>query len=130
MRRYLLPLLLVCTPPEAVAGETTFVIGSRPWNFPQRSREHHLSMQLAGPDYARGTQGAGSAAPTAGSSYPGLPIISNSYAIGNWIQVDMNLAAGAEGLIMIENHQTNDGNQQSLSDVLGEIIDTLQQNKR
>lgn len=117
-----------------MAGETTFVIGARPWNFQPRSREHHLSMQMSGPDAleraaASFAGGPGSGAPgTPGyPGAPGYPITSNSYAIGNWIQVDMNLGDGSEGLIMIENHQTNNGDQQSVSNVLGELMTAYQQ---
>lgn len=122
-------ILLLCACVTAgtgcLAGETTFVVGARPWNFQPRSREHHLNLQMAGPDATSrqaGTVGGGVAP---GPS--GYPIASNSYAIGNWIQVDMHLGDGSEGLIMIENHQTSNGDQQAVSDVLGELIDTYQQ---
>jgi hypothetical protein len=79
-------------------------------------------MHMRGPDAMRSTPGntSGQAA-TAGYSN-----ISNSYAIGNWVQVDMILGDGSEGLIMIENDQTNSGDQQSVSDILGEVIETYQ----
>ena len=106
-----------------MAGETTFVIGARPWNFQARSRENHLSMQMRGREaLQRGPMENGG-----GPRHPGYPIISNSYAIGNWIQVDMHLGDGSEGLIMIENHQTNNGDQQSVSNVLGELMSAYQQ---
>lgn len=108
-----------------MAGETTFVIGARPWNFQPRSREHHLNMQLTGPDAL--ARGAGSFPGGGGPGFPGYPITSNSYAVGNWIQVEMHLGDGSEGLIMIENDQTNNGDQQSLSDVMGELINAYQQ---
>lgn len=108
-----------------IAGETTFVIGARPWNFQPRSRENHLNLQMNGPDALR--QGGAEIGVGVGPGYPGYPIISNSYAIGNWIQVDMDLGDGSEGLIMIENHQTNNGDQQSVSDVMGELIDAYQE---
>ena len=109
-------------PLDALAGETTFVVGSRPWNFSQRSRENHLTMHMRGPDGMRASEGgvAGQSA-AAGPGY-----VSNSYAIGNWVQVDMVLGDGSEGLIMIENDQTNKGDQQSVSDILGELIETYQ----
>ncbi|MBD3677386.1 MAG: hypothetical protein HUJ27_03185 [Rhodobacteraceae bacterium] len=114
-----LACIALVLPIEAVAGETTFVIGARPWNFDQRSRSNHLNMQMMGPDGSgQGFGGAG--------GYPGFPAVSNAYAIGNWLQVEMTLAEGAEGLIMIENHQTSLGDQQAVSDVMGEIIDTYQ----
>lgn len=115
--------IMLMLPLEVLAGETTFVIGARPWNFDQRSRANHLNMQMMGPD------GAGQSFGGAGG-YPGMPAISNAYAIGNWLQVEMHLAEGAEGLIMIENHQTSEGDQQAVSDVLGEIIDTYQADDR
>ncbi len=40
----------------------------------------------------------------------------------------MILGDGSEGLIMIENDQTNNGDQQSISDILGELIETYQSN--
>ena len=106
---------------SSFAGETTFVTGARPWNFQPRSREYSLQMQTAGPDNAaRSAQGS----PFGGMGYP---IQSNSYAIGNWIQVEMTLAEGAEGLIMIENHQTNSGDQSSVSDVLNDLIESYEE---
>lgn len=110
--------ILLLLPLDAFAGETTFVTGARPWNFAQRSRESHLTMQLRGPEGMRVIQGGQTAA---GPGY-----ISNSYAIGNWVQVEMLLGDGSEGLIMIENDQTNAGDQQSVSDILGELIETYQ----
>jgi hypothetical protein len=108
-----------------MAGETTFVIGARPWNFQPRSRENHLSLQMSGPDALR--RGPMENGGGMGAGHPGFPIISNSYAIGNWIQVDMLLGDGSEGLIMIENHQTNNGDQQSVSDVMGDLIKAYQE---
>ncbi|MBS1302701.1 hypothetical protein [Loktanella sp. SALINAS62] len=109
-------------PLEAVAGETPFVIGSRPWNFAPRSRENHLTLHMRGPDAMRATKG--DADGPSGASGPGY--VSNSYAIGNWVQVYMTLGDGSEGLIMIENDQTNNGKQQSVSDILGDLIKTYQ----
>lgn len=125
MKNAALICLCLFAPLEALGAETTGVIGSTPWDFEPRSREHHLAMQLQGPGSGQvgGFPGQGGI-----SGYPGYPIYSNSYAIGNWIQVDMNLGDGSEGMIMIENHQTNDGNQQSTSDVLGDLIEILQSN--
>lgn len=122
MKRIAPLALCLLSPLDALAGETTFVTGSRPWNFSQRSKETHLSMHMRGPDAMRG-QGAGipGQAGPAGAGY-----VSNSYAIGNWVQVDMILGDGSEGLIMIENDQTNQGDQQSVSDILGEVIETYQ----
>ncbi len=114
--------IFLLLPLQAFAGETTFVVGSRPWNFSQRSRENHLTMHMRGPEAMRATQeGPGGQAAAAGPGY-----VSNSYAIGNWVQVDMVLGDGSEGLIMIENDQTNNGDQQSVSDILGELIETYQ----
>lgn len=113
---------------SCMAGETTFVIGARPWNFQPRSREHHLTMQMGGPDALErgGAAFAGGTGPGIPGA-PGYPVTSNSYAIGNWIQVEMHLGDGSEGLIMIENHQTNNGDQQSVSNVLGELMTAYQQ---
>lgn len=107
-------------PLYAFAGETTFVTGARPWNFAPRSKENHLMMQLSG--------GASSSAKASGQTNGGPTYISNSYAIGNWVQVEMILGDGSEGLIMIENIQKNAGNQQSVSDILGDLIKTYQTN--
>lgn len=109
-------------PLDAIAGETTFVVGSRPWNFSQRNRENHLTLHMRGPEAMRASQGG-----IAGQSTTARPhYVSNSYAIGNWVQVEMVLGDGSEGLIMIENDQTNNGDQQSVSDILGELIETYQ----
>lgn len=110
-----------------MAGETTFVIGARPWNFQPRSRESHLRLHMAGPDATRGQGGVFAGGAGGGAGVTGYPINSNSYAIGNWVQIDMHLGDGSEGLIMVENDQTNSGDQQSVSDVLGELIDTYQE---
>ncbi|MBO9432322.1 hypothetical protein [Sulfitobacter sp. R18_1] len=123
MKYILVVCLLLPVPKEVWAGETTFVIGSRPWNFANRSRENHLTMQMRGPD---SFGGAPSPPNLTASGHHGYPVSSTSYAIGNWVQVDMHLGDGSEGLIMIENHQNNQGNQQSVSDALGEIIDSYQ----
>jgi hypothetical protein len=123
-RMKIMALLSICLllPLDAIAGETTFVVGSRPWNFAQRSRENHLTMHMRGPEGMRATQGGGVGQfPAVGPGH-----VSNSYAIGNWVQVDMVLGDGSEGLIMIENDQTNKGDQQSVSDILGELIETYQ----
>jgi hypothetical protein len=109
-------------PLDAFAGETTFVIGARPWNFSQRSRENHLTLQMRGPEAMEARQ--------AGQAAAGPINISNSYAIGNWVQVEMLLGDGSEGLIMIENDQTNKGDQQSVSDILGKLIETYQADER
>jgi len=124
MRTALLPLLVLLPlseTPAAFAGETTFVIGARPWNFTPRSRENHLNFQLRGPGSAGPNNGGGLT-----SGYPGFPVSSSANAIGNWVQVEMNLGDGSEGLIMIENDQTNSGDQQAVSDALGEIIKVFQ----
>lgn len=123
MKYFLVFCLLLPFPKEALAGETTFVIGSRPWNFANRSRENHLAMHMRGPN---GAESGFSSSNFGASGYPGYPVSSTSYAIGNWVQVDMHLGDGSEGLIMIENHQNNQGNQQSLSDALGEIMESYQ----
>lgn len=125
MKILILPSLLLLLLPsyEVMAGETTFVNGARPWNFSPRSRENHLTMQMRGPDASREAT-AGNVAGLTG--YPGVTYSSQSTAIGNWIQVEMTLGDGSEGLVMIENDQTNNGDQQSLSDILGEIIETYQ----
>lgn len=107
-----------------LAGETTFVTGARPWNFQPRSRENHLHLQMTGPDAGRAQAGALPGGTTSGVA--GYNIQSNSYAIGNWIQVDMHLGDGSEGLIMIENHQTNDGTQHAVSDVLDQLIESYE----
>ncbi|AJE48643.1 hypothetical protein [Celeribacter indicus] len=123
MKYLLLPCLLLVAPAESFAGETTFMVGSRPWNFVPRSRETHLTMQMRGPD---STGQAGSGVGILSGGYPGYPVASSAYAVGNWIQIEMSLAEGAEGLIMVENHQTSEGSQQSLSDALGEIAESYQ----
>ena len=114
--------LITCLAREGFAGETPFVIGARPWNFESRSPQNHLLMQMRGRDGADLNAGNN---PSTGSMQ-GYPIQSNSYAIGNWIQVEMILGEGADGLIMIENHQTSNGNQQSVSGVMNELIKTYQ----
>ncbi len=125
MKKILIFCVCLTAGTSSTAGETTFVVGARPWNFQPRSSANHLNLQMSGPDaLARGVAANRGGTET---GYPGYPITSNSYAIGNWIQVEMNLGDGSEGLIMIENHQTNKGDQQSVSDVLGELIDTYQQ---
>ncbi|WP_162799012.1 hypothetical protein [Paracoccus indicus] len=107
-----------------LTGETIFVTGARPWNFPPRSRENHLRLQMTGPDAGRVQAGVLPGGATSGVA--GYNIQSNSYAIGNWIQVDMHLGDGSEGLIMIENHQTNDGTQHAVSDVLDQLIESYE----
>ncbi|WP_445010103.1 hypothetical protein [Vreelandella stevensii] len=42
---------------------------------------------------------------------------STSLAVGNWQQIEMTLGDGAEGLIMTENHQTNQAEANSFSKV-------------
>lgn len=113
--------MLLLFPLDALAGETSFVNGAKPWNFSQRSRENHLALQVRGREGLKTTGGS----PTqAGAVY-----VSNSYAIGNWVQVEMLLGDNSEGLIMIENDQTNAGNQQSVSDILSGLIETYQANQ-
>ncbi|WP_378949511.1 hypothetical protein [Paracoccus sp. R86501] len=108
-----------------IAGETTFVAGARPWNFQPRSRENHLRLQMSGPDALKRQSAGQTVGPATGAT--GYQILSNSYAIGNWIQVDMHLGDNSEGLIMIENHQTNEGTQHSVSDVLDQLIETYEE---
>lgn len=110
--------MLLPAPTVVLAGETTFVTGSRPWNFSGRSRENSLAIQQGGKaSLSPQTSSAGGAAPTT----------STSYAIGSWVQIEMKLGDGSEGLIMLENHQTNNGNQQAVSSALGDLIESLQQ---
>lgn len=127
MKSFLVTTLALAVAAPAYAGETTFVIGSRPWNFSDRSRESHLTIQQRGPDWGKPSSSAGAMPSGAGyPGYPGYPVSSNSYSIGNWVQIDMHVAEGAEGLIMLENHQDNTGDQQSVSDALGKIMETFQ----
>ena len=108
---------LVC--PDVLAAGGTFSTGSKPWNFGNRSRENHLSMQMRGPT-------ANSNSVTSG--YPGMPVISNTYAIANWIQVDMVLGDGATGDVTIDSTQTSEGSQTSTSVVDGEILKLYDEN--
>lgn len=122
MRLPLIVALLTICPQHVFAGETTFVIGSRPYNFADRSRESHLTFQMRGPEWPNGGSSGGQA--SVGSS--GYPVNSYAYSVGNWVQVDMNLAADAEGVIMIENHQDSSGDQQAVADAFGKIMETYQ----
>ncbi len=119
--KYVIAICMVLgTPPTAFAGETTAVNGARPWNFSPRSRENHLALHMNGPQAMQRSAG--------GLAEAGAGYVSNSYAIGNWVHVEMVLGDGSEGLMMIENDQTNRGNQQSVSDILGSLIESYQTN--
>ncbi|WP_018699034.1 hypothetical protein [Amorphus coralli] len=103
--------------PAAMAGNREVLVGPHPWDFPDRNRYTSFAFQNARDN--RTDEGlAGAAAIGAGA---GMPMIVNSYstAVGNWQQIEMTLAEGAEGLIMTENHQDNQGQAVSISDVMG-----------
>ena len=100
----------------ASAGEREMLVGPHPWDFPARNREASFAYQLSR-DQRNGLAGAAGIA-----AANGLPLIINStsMAVGNWQQIEMTLAEGAEGLIMTENHQDNSGDALAVSDVLSE----------
>lgn len=105
--------------PMAADAGGTFATGSKPWSFENRSRENHLTMQMRGPGAAPGSVSAG---------YPGMPVISNTYAIANWVQVDMVLGDNSTGNITIDSTQTSTGSQTATSVVDGEILELYEEN--
>ncbi|MCD1636951.1 hypothetical protein K7H91_24690 [Martelella mediterranea] len=100
----------------ALAGGREVLVGPHPWDFPKRHREANLAME----EGRRNNDRTAGAAAVAGAAGVPLVINSASYAVGNWQQIEMTLAEGAEGLIMTENHQTNSGDAVAISDVMSE----------
>ncbi|MCD1642048.1 hypothetical protein [Aurantimonas coralicida] len=100
----------------AVAGGREPLVGPHPWDFPERNRETAFAYQ-----YARDNRGSAAGAAGVAGAF-GSPVIINSTstAVGNWQQIEMTLGDGAEGLIMTENHQNNDGDAQATSNVMDE----------
>jgi len=115
----LLAILVAGGTATPAAGWCCALRAPTPWNFRERSPEtaltltrQHMQDDLAARRAAQNPAGDGGLG-------PGVTIInSNSYAIGNWQQIEMTLGDGAEGLIMTENHQDNGGDAQAISEVL------------
>lgn len=107
------------------------LIGPYPYDFPERANtQSSLLLQEARWRQARERNNAMPAAnrentaadgldPVASESSEGIIIVnsSTSIAVGNWQQIEMTLGDGAEGLIMTENHQTNQAEANSLSKI-------------
>lgn len=95
------------------------LVGPYPYDFPARaSLQGSLILQEAKRRNGGGS-GSGNSGASAGGINAGAIINNNSTAIsvGNWQQIEMTLGDGAEGLIMTENHQTNQAEASALSRV-------------
>lgn len=122
-------LLFIALPHSLEARDRDPLIGPYPYDFPERANtQSSLLLQEARWRQARERNNAMPAAnrqnttadglnPVAGASSEGIVIVnsSTSFAVGNWQQIEMTLGDGAEGLIMTENHQTNQAEAHSLS---------------
>lgn len=101
------------------------LIGPYPYDFPERANtQNSLILQEARWRQARernSTEPAASRQDTAAGIESSEDTIivnsSTSIAVGNWQQIEMTLGDGAEGLIMTENHQTNQAEANSLSKI-------------
>ena len=103
---------------SAVAGGRESLRGPAPWDFPERNRETAFAYQYARDNASR----IGAAAGIAGALGSGVVINSNTYAVGNWQQIEMTLGDGAEGLIMTENHQDNSGDTTAETQTLDDAV--------
>ncbi|ABE58421.1 hypothetical protein [Chromohalobacter israelensis] len=101
----------------AEAGDRDPLVGPYPYDFPARaSIQGSLLLQEA----RRRNSGSGdSGSDDRGSINAGAIVNNNStsIAVGNWQQIEMTLGDGAEGLIMTENHQTNEAEANALSKI-------------
>lgn len=125
----LLLALALTSPVEARDRDP--LIGPYPYDYPERAntqsslllqearwrqaRERNTAMPAAN----RENTAASGLDPLANGSTDGIVIVnsSTSIAVGNWQQIEMTLGDGAEGLIMTENHQTNQAEAHSLSKI-------------
>ncbi|MFP3342269.1 hypothetical protein R0J87_07110 [Halomonas sp. SIMBA_159] len=124
-------LLAIALTSSVEARDRDPLIGPYPYDFPERAntqsslllqearwrqaRERNNAMPAANSE----TTAAGGLDPVASESSEGIIIVnsSTSIAVGNWQQIEMTLGDGAEGLIMTENHQTNQAEANSLSKI-------------
>lgn len=124
-------LLFIALPHSLEARDRDPLIGPYPYDYPERAntqsslllqearwrqaRERNNAMPAAN----RENTAAGGFNPLANGSTDGIVIVnsSTSIAVGNWQQIEMTLGDGAEGLIMTENHQTNQAEANSLSKI-------------
>ncbi|MDP3534434.1 MAG: hypothetical protein Q8S08_03480 [Halomonas sp.] len=123
-------IVMACSTPLD-ARERDPLMGPFPYDYPDRAnvqsslllqearwrqaRERNSAMPTSNQD----SPAAGRVDPTTGDLSGGVVIInsSTSIAVGNWQQIEMTLGDGAEGLIMTENHQTNQAEAKSLSKI-------------
>lgn len=124
-------LLLTITSFMAEARDKDPLMGPFPYDYPERANiQSSLLLQEARwrqarernnamPAARREDTAAGGLNPLASGSTDGIVIVnsSTSIAVGNWQQIEMTLGDGAEGLIMTENHQTNQAEANSLSKI-------------
>ncbi|WP_442487404.1 hypothetical protein [Halomonas litopenaei] len=101
----------------AEARDRDPLVGPYPYDFPARaSIQGSLILQEA---RRRNNGSGGSGSGGSGSINAGAIVNNNStsIAVGNWQQIEMTLGDGAEGLIMTENHQTNEAEANALSKI-------------
>lgn len=103
---------------QVEARERDPLMGPYPYDFPARaSVQGSLILQETKRRNGGGGSGAG---PSGNGDINAGAIINNnstSIAVGNWQQIEMTLGDGAEGLIMTENHQTNEAEANSMSKI-------------
>ncbi len=101
----------------AEARDRDPLVGPYPYDFPARaSIQGSLILQEA----RRRNNGSGRSGSGGSGSINAGAIVNNnstSIAVGNWQQIEMTLGDGAEGLIMTENHQTNEAEANALSKI-------------
>lgn len=124
-------LLVMALTSPVEARDRDPLIGPYPYDFPERANtQSSLLLQEARwrqarernntmPTANRENTAADGLDPLASESSEGIIIVnsSTSIAVGNWQQIEMTLGDGAEGLIMTENHQTNQAEANSLSKI-------------
>lgn len=109
---------LLTTSLQVEARERDPLVGPYPYDFPARaSIQGSLILQEA--KRRNSASGSGSRASGSGDINAGSIINNNStsIAVGNWQQIEMILGDGSEGLIMTENHQSNQAEANSLSKI-------------
>ena len=118
---------LLNTSLQAEARERDSLMGPYPYDFPARaSVQGSLLLQEAKRRNSSGGSGSGAsgrgdinAETITNTTHAGAIINNNStsIAVGNWQQIEMLLGDGSEGLIMTENHQSNEAEANSLSEI-------------